>query len=46
MVALRYICEFFFTNFWHWIGLVIVLMTLCPFNHVRIGKPKKEEERR
>ena len=25
MEIVRYICEFFFTNFWHWLGLVFAL---------------------
>lgn len=28
MEVTKYLCEFFFTNFWHWLGLVIVLMTV------------------
>ena len=31
MEITRYLCEFFFTNFWHWLGLTI---TLCA---VRFG---------
>ena len=26
MEITKYLCEFFFTNFWHWLGLTI---TLC-----------------
>lgn len=22
--SVKFVCEFFFTNFWHWLGLVIV----------------------
>lgn len=25
MEIVKYLCEFFFTNFWHWLGLVVVL---------------------
>lgn len=28
MEVTKYLCEFFFTNFWHWLGLVIVLMAV------------------
>lgn len=25
MEVVKYLCEFFFGNFWHWLGLVIIL---------------------
>lgn len=25
MEITKYLCEFFFTNFWHWLGLTIML---------------------
>jgi len=25
MEIAKYLCEFFFTNFWHWLGLVIII---------------------
>ena len=25
MEIVKYLCEFFFTNFWHWLGLVILI---------------------
>jgi len=25
MEIAKYLCEFFFTNFWHWLGLTITL---------------------
>jgi hypothetical protein len=25
MSILQYLCEFFFTNFWHWAGVVVIL---------------------
>lgn len=28
MEIAKYLCEFFFTDFWHWLGLVIVCMAL------------------
>ena len=27
METVKYICEFFFCNFWHWLGLCLVLMS-------------------
>lgn len=29
MEIVKYLCEFFFTDFWHWLGLVIVLCCIC-----------------
>ena len=25
MEITKYLCEFFFTNFWHWLGLVVIV---------------------
>ena len=25
METVKFVCEFFFTNFWHWLGLTITL---------------------
>ena len=29
MEIITYLCEFFFTNFWHWAGLVVVLFLIA-----------------
>lgn len=43
MRIIQYLCEFFFTNFWHFSGLVIVLICLCPWNAIHINiNPKKD----
>ena len=34
MEITKYLCEFFFTNFWHWAGLVIVLGVIFRFGLV------------
>jgi hypothetical protein len=34
MEITRYLCEFFFTNFWHWIGLVVILAVVFRFGLV------------
>lgn len=31
MEVTRYLCEFFFTNFWHWLGLLIILAVVFKF---------------
>jgi len=28
MEITKYLCEFFFTDFWHWLGLVVALYTV------------------
>ena len=37
METAKYVCEFFFCDFWHWLGLVIVLMAIR-FGNVIIDK--------
>lgn len=50
MEVTRYLCEFFFTNFWHWLGLVIVLgvfrfgSVIIDKSHQVIEKYYKKEE--
>lgn len=51
MEVTKYLCEFFFTDFWHWLGLVICL-GIFRFGNVIIDKSnqviekhyKKEED--
>ena len=31
MEITKYLCEFFFTNFWHWLGLVVILAVIFRF---------------
>lgn len=28
METVVYLCDFFFTNFWHWLGLIIIISTI------------------
>ena len=46
MNTIKFICEFFFTDFWHWLGLVIVLCVLLRFGliTINIGNKNKEEQ--
>lgn len=55
MTVLQYLCEFFFGNFWHFCGLVVVicLLVVIPvaaiagvkeMNVVRIAKKDKDEK--
>lgn len=34
MEIVKYLCEFFFTNFWHWLGLVVILAVVFRFGIV------------
>lgn len=36
------IFEFIIQSFWHWMGTVILLMVICPWNRVVIGRTRKE----
>lgn len=46
MEIVKYLCEFFFTDFWHWLGLLFVLSVIFGMPLVYIGtrKNKKEDE--
>lgn len=37
MEVTKYLCEFFFTNFWHWLGLVIILAIVFRFGILSFG---------
>lgn len=51
MEIVKFVCEFFFTNFWHWLGLTITLgifgfgTVLIDKSHNTISKNNKEEKR-
>ena len=34
MEIVKYLCEFFFTDFWHWLGLVVILGIVFRFGLV------------
>lgn len=47
MEIVKYICEFFFTNFLHWLGLLVMLCVFCnvrllTFNINKNDKHKEE----
>ena len=46
METVKFICEFFFGNFWHWLGLLVMLCVVCNIRllTLKIGKNKKEKE--
>lgn len=38
MEIVKYLCEFFFTDFWHWLGLVILAAVIVPRGIFEINK--------
>ena len=38
MEIVQYICEFFFCNFWHYLGLVFILLIICGRSIIKISK--------
>ena len=46
METTMYLCEFFFTDFWHWLGGRFYLGAIfsVPLLSVNIGKGKKDKE--
>ena len=45
MEVTKYLCEFFFTNFWHWLGLVVILAIVFRFGIVSFGNKFTEINR-
>lgn len=43
MQVLKYICEFFFTNFWHWLGLVSILCIIFRVELISFNNNKNKE---
>lgn len=50
MEIVKYLCEFFFGNFWHWLGLVIALFALKPIigidKSVNFKKKENKEDKK
>lgn len=42
MEIVKYLCEFFFGNFWHWLGLLCIIAVFCGMGIIRIGSSKDE----
>ena len=38
------VLQFIFQDFWHFIGTVILLLAVCPWNNVRIKFGEKEKK--
>lgn len=44
MEVAKYLCEFFFGNFWHWLGLWILIHTSFSIT-LKERRSKKDEEK-
>ena len=42
MAIIKFLCEFFFTNFWHWIGGLFYLSVLAGAAIIKFSDTKKE----
>ena len=45
MEVVKYLCEFFFTNFWHWLGLVLLIGFVPAFRFIKVIDNSKNEKR-
>ena len=43
MEITKYLCEFFFTDFWHWLGLVVILGIVFRFGLVSFITDKSHQ---
>lgn len=42
MAIIKFLCEFFFTNFWHWLGGLCYLAVLAGTAIIKFSNTKKE----
>lgn len=45
MEITKYLCEFFFTDFWHWLGLWIIIGSIFHVELIKIGKFNNNKEK-
>ena len=45
MEVVKYICEFFFGNFWHWLELALLLSVIVVRPTITIKSKRVEEEK-
>ena len=43
MEIIKYLCEFFFTNFWHWLGLFLIVSVVFRFGLISFISNKSNE---
>lgn len=46
METVKYLCEFFFGNFTHWIGLLIICATIFPRSFITINRNDNATEKK
>ena len=46
METTKFICEFFFTNFWHWLGGLCYLVAIFPIAYIKLGKRRGKESKK
>lgn len=44
METVKYVCEFFFGNFWHWLGLFILISTIFSGGFINIFTKNKKRD--
>lgn len=42
MEEIKYLCEFFFDDFWHWLGLVVILAIVFGCSLISMNVEKKK----
>ena len=45
MEIVKYLCEFFFTNFWHWLGLAALLEIVFGNELIKIDSNKNVKDK-
>ena len=43
METVKFICEFFFTNFWHWLGGLCYLVIIFGATLIKINQNRKDK---
>lgn len=44
METVQYLCEFFFTNFWHWLGLWFIVGTIFSVSLLKINCGSRKDK--
>ena len=45
MEITKYLCEFFFNDFWHWLGLTTMLCVVCNIRLLELNIGKKQDKK-
>lgn len=44
METVKFVCEFFFCSFWHWLGLFLIVAAIFDHPIVKINKLLKDKK--